>query len=130
MELGLKGKIAIVSGASRGIGKAVAFGLAEEGASLAICSRTIEDLENTSEEIRSKTGREVFSKVCNITRSEEIHEFTSEVLNHYHKIDILVNNGGGPPQGTFSELPEVDWTKAIDLNLLSFINFSREVIPP
>lgn len=129
MDLGLKGKIAIVSGASRGIGKAVAFGLAEEAASLAICARTQKDIETTAEEIRSKTGVEVLPFVCDITRVNEIQSFISKVIQRFQKVDILVNNGGGPPPGTFSDLHPEEWGKAIELNLLSFVNFSREVIP-
>jgi 3-oxoacyl-[acyl-carrier protein] reductase len=129
MDLGLKGKIAIVSGASRGIGKAIAFGFASEGATLAICSRTKSDIEKTGDEIRRKTGVEVLSAVCDITHSTEIKEFTSKVINQFQKVDILVNNGGGPPPGTFSDLEPKEWGKAVELNLLSYINFSREVIP-
>lgn len=129
MDLGLKGRVAIVSGASRGMGKAVAFGLAEEGARVAICARTERDLERTAEEIREKTGAEVLPIVCDITRTNEIQSFTSKVIQQFQKLDILVNNGGGPPPGNFSDLPPEAWQKAMELNLLSFVNFCREVIP-
>ena len=129
MDLGLKGKVAIVSGASRGIGKAVAWGLAEEGAKIAICARTHEDLKTTAEEIREKTKTEVLPILCDITRVSDIQSLTEEVIQRFQKIDILINNGGGPPPGNFSDLAPEEWGKAVELILLSFINFAREVIP-
>lgn len=129
MDLGLKGRVAIVSGASRGMGKEIALGLAQEGAKVAICARTEKDLERTGEEIRKITGVEVLPIVCDITHPEEIRSLTSKVIQRFEKVDILINNGGGPPPGTFSDLAPEEWKKAIELNLLSFIDFCREVIP-
>ncbi|MGQ9572702.1 MAG: SDR family oxidoreductase [Dehalococcoidia bacterium] len=129
MELGLKGKVAIVGGSSRGIGKAIALALAQEGCDVAICARGEADLEATAEEIRSQTGARVLPVVCDMSNYADIQRLVRETAKTFGRIDIVVNNAGGPPLGTFDDFLEEDWQKAIDQNFLSAVRTSREALP-
>ncbi|MBK7630427.1 MAG: SDR family oxidoreductase [Ignavibacteriales bacterium] len=129
MDLGIKGKVAIVTASSTGIGKAVAEGLAEEGCKLAICARSKEILIETSRDIKNKFNTEPFWGVCDLNQKKDIENFYDAVKNHFGKIDILVNNCGGPVPGFFRDLSEEDWDNAFKQVLLSVIRFSNLVIP-
>ncbi|HXG35646.1 MAG TPA: SDR family NAD(P)-dependent oxidoreductase, partial [Dehalococcoidia bacterium] len=129
MELGLEGKVAIVGGASQGIGKAIARGLAEEGCALAICSRGREALEATAEEIRQATKREVIAIPCDMSRLEDIQRLVQETVLRFNRIDVVVNNAGGPPTGLFEAHDETAWKQALDQNLLSVVRLVREALP-
>lgn len=129
MDLGIKGKIALVTASSTGIGKAVAESLAAEGCNLAICSRSKDTLLETARDIKSKYNIEPFWGVCDLNQHKDIENFYEAVKNHFGKIDILVNNCGGPIPGFFRELSEEDWDNAIKQVLLSVIRFSNLVIP-
>lgn len=129
MDLGLRNKVAIVCASSRGLGKAVALGLAEEGVNLTICARGNEELQRTDEEIRSKSNVQVLAIQGDVAKPADIRKIVTETLNNFFTIHILVNNAGGPPLGNFIDLTPDDWQQALDLNLLSTINFIREVIP-
>lgn len=129
MDLGIKGKIALVSASSTGIGKAVAESLAAEGCNLAICSRSKDTLLETARDIKSKYNIEPFWGVCDLNQHKDIENFYEAVKDHFGKIDILVNNCGGPIPGFFRELSEEDWDNAIKQVLLSVIRFSNLVIP-
>jgi len=94
VELNLKNKVAIITGASRGIGKATALGFAKEGAKLSICGRTLETLESAAKEIKA-TGAEVFAKQTDVTNGEQAKAFVTATLDKYGRIDVLVNNVGG-----------------------------------
>jgi 3-oxoacyl-[acyl-carrier protein] reductase len=129
MDLGLRNKVAIVCASSRGLGKAVALGLAEEGVNLTICARGDEELQRTDEEIRSKSNVQVLAIQGDVAKPADIRKIVTETLNKFLTIHILVNNAGGPPLGNFMDFTPDDWQKALELNLLSTINFIREVIP-
>lgn len=129
MDLGLKDKIAIVAASSKGLGKATAFGFAEEGAKLTVCARGKDVLDKTADEIRAKTGASVLAVQADVSRGDDIKKVVSETVKKYGTVHILVNNAGGPPFGTFADFSEEDWHKALELNLLSAINFAKEVIP-
>ncbi|NWG09280.1 MAG: SDR family oxidoreductase [Nitrososphaerales archaeon] len=129
MELGLEGKIAVVTGASKGIGKAIAMGLAGEGAKLAICARGEDELKATAKEIESKTGVEVLWKATDVTKPEDVKEFFKSVVERFGKVDILVNSAGRAQPGTFDELNDEDWMNDIKVKLFSMIRCSRETIP-
>ena len=128
MDLGIRDKVAIVAASSKGLGRAVAMGLAEEGVNLAICARGKETLEQTAREIRTKTSVKVLAIECDVSQTEDIKNAVSETLSEYSKVDILINNAGGPPFGTFKDFTLKDWQKAIELNLFSTITFTDEVI--
>jgi 3-oxoacyl-[acyl-carrier protein] reductase len=129
MDLGIKDKIAIVAASSKGLGKAVALGLSEEGVRLTICSRGKEALEETAEEIKSGTGAEVLAISGDVSKPEDVKEIVSQTIRKYGTVHILVNNAGGPPLGDFLGFSPDDWQRALDLNLLSTVNLTREVIP-
>ena len=129
MDLGLKGRVAIVTGSSKGIGKAIASGLAQEGAKLVICARDREQLDTTKKEINHASSTEVLAVTADLTRRDDVKALVSKAYTRFDRIDILVNNFGGPPSSTFMETPEGDWADAIDLLLMSVINCCREVIP-
>ena len=129
MDLGLNGRAAIVAAASQGLGKAVALGLAREGARVAICARTKDTLEAAAAEIRSETGAEVLARPVDVTSHEQVRAFVAETAARFGGVDICVANAGGPPSRTFAETTPDDWRSAVDLNLLSTVWFARETLP-
>ncbi len=129
MDLYLKDKVAIVAASSKGLGKAAALGLAREGVKLTICSRSKEHIERTGDEISFQTETEVLSCQCDVSKTEDIKAVVSQTIEKYSKIDIMINNAGGPPVGTFLDFSLEEWQKAIELNLFSTISFCNEVIP-
>jgi 3-oxoacyl-[acyl-carrier protein] reductase len=129
MDLGLQGRAAIVGGASRGIGRAVAEGLAREGCRVAICARDEARLAQTADEIRAATGGEVLPVVCDMSLADDIRRFVASAIDAFGRIDIVVNNAGGPPPGPFESFDDDAWAKALDQNLLSVVRTVREALP-
>jgi 3-oxoacyl-[acyl-carrier protein] reductase len=129
MDLGLKERVAIVAASSQGLGKAVALGLAREGAKLAICSRTESSINRTAEEIRKATGAEVLARPVDVAVYEQVRRFVAETNGHFGRVDICVTNAGGPPAKPFSETTVEDWQAGVNLNLMSTLYFVREVLP-
>ena len=128
MELGLNGKVAIVTGASRGIGRSIALGLAAEGCRLGICARGAERLEQTADEVRA-AGAEVLALPVDATDASALEQFVAAVGERYGRIDILVNNVGGGGKDLFAETTDEDWAGAFDLTLWPAIRASRLVVP-
>jgi 3-oxoacyl-[acyl-carrier protein] reductase len=129
MNLGLEGKAALVGGASRGLGRAVAEGLAREGCRVAIAARGREALEATARQIGEATGVEVLPVVCDMSQYEDIRRFVAQTVERFGRLDVVVNNAGGPPPGGFEEHSEEAWQKAIDQNFLSVARVVREALP-
>ena len=129
MDLGLKGKVALVGGSSKGIGRAVAIGLARAGCNVGICARDNAALAETAQTIRRETDGEVYSRVCDMARYEDIKRVVQETADTFGRLDILVNNAGGPRTGTFDDMDETDWLHAINQNLMSAIRTTREALP-
>jgi 3-oxoacyl-[acyl-carrier protein] reductase len=129
MDLGLRGKVALVAGASKGMGKAIALGFAREGASVGICARGEKELNATAEEIRKETGAEVLAFVADMTRSQDIRDFVAKSADGLGRIDIVVTNAGGPPFGEFMKFTDEDWEAAFRLNFLSALRLTREAVP-
>lgn len=129
MDLGLKGRVAIVTGSSQGIGKAIAHGLAQEGVKVTICARNEKQLRDAAEEIESLTKSEVLPIKADLTRSEDIKRLVGETAERFRRVDILVNNTGGPPSMTFKETSEENWQNATNLLLMSVVHACRVVIP-
>ena len=129
MDLGIKGKIAIVPASSKGLGKAVALGLAQEGVRLTICSRNKEEILRTAEEIRFQTGSDVLGIQADMSQSQDIKNLVLKTIDKFKTVHILVNNAGGPPFGYLESFSSEDWQKALELNLLSTIILTKEVIP-
>jgi len=128
VELGLNGKVAIVTGASRGIGRSIALGLAAEGCRLGICARGAERLEQTAGEVRA-AGAEVLALPVDATDASALEQFVAAVGERYGRIDILVNNVGGGGKDLFAETTDEDWAGAFDLTLWPAIRASRLVVP-
>ena len=124
----LKGRVAIVTGASRGIGRAIALGLAREGCDLAVCARGESDLGEAVDELEV-TGAEVFSQVVDVTAAAEIAGFVEGAAASLGGIDVLVNNAGAATPGNFDALSDDEWRADIDVKLFSMIRCSREVLP-
>ncbi len=129
MDLGLKGKVALVAAASKGLGKAVAMELAGEGARVAICARGEDTLRATADEIGARAKSEVLAVAADVTVAEDVEGLVAETLNYFGRIDVLVNNAGGPPAGYFLEFGDEDWQAAFELNLLSTVRLIRAVLP-
>lgn len=129
MNLGLQDRVAIVAASSQGLGKAVALGLAREGAKLALCSRTEAKLQAAAEEIRRETGAEILAQAVDVTVEEQVRNFARVSLDRFGRLDIAVANAGGPPPRPFSATTVEDWQSAVRLNLMSTLFFARETLP-
>ena len=130
MDLGIKGKVALVAASSKGIGKAIAFALADEGVKLSIFSRSKDEIERTASEIRTRFDVDVLASATDVTSKEQVDraiENTVQTLGG--GIDILINNAGGPPFGFFDDFESPDWQNALELNLLSGIYLAKKVTP-
>src|SRR5690554_2033551 len=129
MELGLKGKVALVTAASKGIGRACARALASEGAQVVICARKETELKRAASEIAGSTGSEVHAIVADLAKVQDVRRLVGESVSVFGSIDILVSNAGGPPAGRFDEMADEHWQAAFELNLLSAVRLMREVLP-
>jgi 3-oxoacyl-[acyl-carrier protein] reductase len=129
MDLGLKGRVALVAAASKGLGRAVAEELAAEGAKLAICSRDAEAIEAVGNEISNATGAEVLARAADVSRAGDIETFVDTALRIYGRVDILFTNGGGPPPGKFEAHDAAAWQRAAELVLFAPVELARRVLP-
>jgi 3-oxoacyl-[acyl-carrier protein] reductase len=129
MDLGLKGKVAIVGGASKGLGRACAEVLAEEGVKVAVCSRTQAELERTAQEIRDRTGTDVLAFAGDLDHHDTIRALIAAAVSRFGRLDILVNNAGGPPPARAATATEEQWATALQRSLLFYARMSREAIP-
>jgi 3-oxoacyl-[acyl-carrier protein] reductase len=129
MNLGLKDRVAVVAASSQGLGKAVALGLAREGAKLALCARTEATLEATAEEIRRLTGVEVFARPLDVTAPDQVRQFVADTEHRFGRVDICVANAGGPPSKSFADTTIEDWHRAAELNLMSTVYLAKETLP-
>ena len=123
MDLGLKGKVALVCGASKGLGRACAESLVREGAKIAICARTQDVLEATGKEI----GAEAI--VADVAKDADRERLVAETERRLGPIDILINNAGGPPPGPFEAHSMETWRHAIETSFLSAVDLGRRVLP-
>lgn len=129
MDLGLQGRVAIVGGASRGLGRACAMGLAQEGARVAISSRGAQPLQATAQEIRSATGAEVLAVPGDLSSLADIQDLIQRTVDHFGRLDVVISNSGGPPEGRAVDTSEDNWERAIQMALQFFIRMSREAVP-
>jgi len=129
MDLQLSNKSVLVTAASQGIGRAIAESFLIEGAKVAICSRNKDNLILTASELRKNSGREVFWNVCNLDKEEDIIETFNLVLEQFGKIDILVNNCGGPKPGYLEDLSEKDFNDAYYQVFMSAVRFIKLCLP-
>ena len=129
MDMGLQNKVAIVGGASRGLGKACALGLAREGAKVAICARSAERLKNVAREIEQATGAAVLTLAGDLRTEQTIAELVERTVGEFGGVDILVNNSGGPAAQPFADIEEAEWRDYIDLLLMYVVRMCRHAIP-
>lgn len=129
MDLGLKGKVALVLAASKGLGRASAAALAAEGASVVIGARNKDRLDATAQEIQRETGNRIVPVPTDVTIAEDIERIVTATVQAFGRLDILVNNAGGPPPGKFDAFDDAQWLAAFELNLLSAVRFIRLAVP-
>lgn len=129
MDLGLKDRVAIVTGGARGIGKGISECLAAEGARLAVCDILHDIAAATAKEISGKYGVEAIGVSVDVSDESSVNNMVDAAVRHFGKVDILVNNAGVFPPGWVEELTEADWDKPIDVNLKGTFLCSRAVIP-
>jgi 3-oxoacyl-[acyl-carrier protein] reductase len=129
MDLGLKNKVALVAAASQGLGRASAVALAREGACVVICSRSEEKIKKAAAEIASQTGTTVVPVAADVSNAQDIVRFVQTAVREFGKVDVLVNNAGGPPTGHILNLPDDEWARGVQLTLMSVIRMVREVLP-
>lgn len=124
MDLGIKGKKAIICAASKGLGKGCAFALANEGVEITICARSPDTLDSTAREIEQNTGAKVTAVPCDITTQSG----REKLLQACPDPDILINNAGGPPPGDFRDWEQQDWFDALNANMFSAIDLIRKTL--
>jgi 3-oxoacyl-[acyl-carrier protein] reductase len=129
MDLGIRGRVAIVAAASRGIGYGAAFELAREGASVFLCSRNEERAKSAAEQISKETGVEVVGIEADVTKDEDAARFVRLAEERGGGVDVLVTNAGGPPAATFDGADLEMYRKAFELNALSAIRLAQLVVP-
>lgn len=130
MDLQLKEKSVIVSASSKGLGRATAEQFAKEGAHVLMASRDEEALKKSVTDIKEVSGNEnVRYQICDITKPDNIKELVETAVDWNGTVDVLINNAGGPPAGSFDSFSDEDWQRAYELNLLSFVRLIREVLP-
>ena len=129
MDLQLMGKVALVTGASKGIGRAVAEGLAREGATVVITARTEQPLKDTAREIAAMTQREVVPMAGDMSKPEDVERCVNATLKQFGRIDILVTCAGSSPGGLLEELTEDHWMSSLNLKFMGYVRSVRAVIP-
>jgi len=129
MDLGLKGKRALVTGASRGLGYATALALAKEGCKVALNSRDEGKVKAAAEKIKADTGAEVVGLAGDLSEISAIENLVTEAAQALGGLDLLVTNAGGPPPGAFETHDEAAWQKAVDLSLMSHVRLIRAALP-
>jgi 3-oxoacyl-[acyl-carrier protein] reductase len=129
LDLGLTGKVAIVTGGSEGLGRATAMRFAAEGCHVVICARRKDVLEQASQAIRKETGVQVLAQAADVTRPAEVEAVVNATLAAHGGVDILVNNAGTSMAGAFESMDDAAWVADIDVKLMAAIRFCRLVIP-
>jgi 3-oxoacyl-[acyl-carrier protein] reductase len=128
MDLGLSGKAAIVTGSSRGIGRAIGLELGREGCRVCLCARNKAALEDAGAEVR-RLGVDAVTVVADVTTEDGARAVVDAALAAFGQLDVLVNNAGGSTGGSFLETSAEDWQRAVDLNLTAPVRMSRLVVP-
>ena len=129
MELGISGKVAVVTGGSKGIGKAIATQLAAEGVRTVIAARKVENLKRAAAEIASATKGEVLPVQADVANLDAVKKLVAGAVSAFGGVDILVNNAAGSGSGALSELTDEDWLRHLDVKLIGYVRCAREVIP-
>ena len=130
MDLGLRGKVAFVAAATKGLGRACAEALAAEGASVAICARTKASVEQAAKEMEKTAGARVLPVVADVSKADDCERAVRETLAAFGGLHVMVANGGGPPPGRFEELDDDKWRIAFEGTLMSCVRLFRAALPP
>jgi 3-oxoacyl-[acyl-carrier protein] reductase len=128
MDLGLKDLVALVPASSRGLGRAAARALAQEGARLALCARS-EKIQETADALRAETGAQILARQADLTDPEAIQNYVAAAVEEFGRVDILIINAGGPPPGDFLDVSEAGWSSAFQLTIMSAVRLCRAVVP-
>jgi 3-oxoacyl-[acyl-carrier protein] reductase len=129
MDLGINGRIALVTGASRGLGYACAETLSKEGVRVAVCGRSADRINDAAKEIADQTGGEVVPFVADVSSSDDIDKLLRDVTITLGGIDILLANNGGPPRGGFDALSDEAWQEGFNITMMSTVRLIRGVLP-
>ena len=129
MDLKLKGKTALVTGGSEGIGKGIALALAKEGVDVAICARRMEPLEATADEIAKATSRKIVAIPADLRKDADAKNFIEQAHKALGRVDIMVNNAGSAAGGVIEHLTEDDWEKGLQLKFMGYVRCLRYVLP-
>lgn len=129
MDLQLKGKTALVTGGSEGIGKGIATILAREGVDVAICARRIEPLQKTADEISQATGRKIVAIAADLSTDDGCKSFVEQGHKALGRIDIMINNAGSSPGGVIETLTEADWAQSLQLKFMGYVRCLRYALP-
>ncbi|PYM14929.1 MAG: short-chain dehydrogenase [Candidatus Rokuibacteriota bacterium] len=129
LDLGLTGKVAVITGGSEGMGRAAAEKLAREGVRVAICARRKDVLENAAQQIRHDTGGDVFAMPADVRRAADVKSLVDAVVQRYGGVDILLNNAGTSAAASFEKVDDDAWQEDIDLKLMGAIRLCRLIIP-
>jgi 3-oxoacyl-[acyl-carrier protein] reductase len=127
MDLDIKGRVAMVAAASKGLGRACAMALVEEGCKVSICSRNVEELEKTRSEIGAHG--EALAVVADVSSASDLEDWYQRTTDSFGQVDILVTNTGGPPVKRFMELSDESWLSGVESTLMNVVRLSRLVIP-
>ncbi len=129
MDLGLKGKVALVAAASKGLGFGVARAMALEGAKVSICSRDTASVEAAARKLTDETGADVLANVCDVTNPDSISAWVDATIARWGVIDALLVNAGGPPGGLLLDMTDAQWQAAFELTLMSSVRMIRAAVP-
>ena len=129
METGLRGKVAMVSGASKGIGRAIAEKLAAEGTNLSLAARSRDELHALGKQLETKHGIACLAVPADLTSPEAIRAWTQATVDRFGGLDILINNAGAAQGGPFLTLPDQAWRDSLELKLYGYMRVAREVFP-
>ncbi|PDO11745.1 MAG: 3-oxoacyl-ACP reductase [Candidatus Reconcilbacillus cellulovorans] len=129
MDLGLKGRKALVTASSRGIGRAIAEALAREGADVGLCGRNQAAVYETARRLRETYGVDAWAVAADVGRRDDIEGLVGEAARRWGRIDALVCNAGGPPGGSFLTLSDEEWEAAFRINVMSVVRLTRSVYP-
>lgn len=129
MDLQLQGKVAVITGGSIGIGKAVAEEFAKEGVHLALCARNEERVRKVAQELSETYGIQALGMACDVAKKEDIEQFVGEVARKFQGVDILINNAGTGSAEKIMEAPDERWQYYWDLHVMAAVRMSRAVVP-
>ncbi len=129
MDLGLKGKVALVAAAGQGLGYGTARALANEGARVSICSHLADEIEGAASSLVEETGGTVLATVCDVRDPAAVTAWVEKTVGEWGTIDALFINAGGPPAGNFKDLSDDQWQAAFELTLMSAVRMIRAVLP-